>query len=83
MLSNRNYYNCKLIKNRIDLYLYEMAQLFANLGTDSTLEDIQAAYKKENEMIDKIAELDAIHARAVDSFRVDSDLVTLCLIEVI
>ena len=31
----------------------------------------------------KIAELDAIHARAVDSFRVDSDLVTLCLIEVI
>ena len=31
----------------------------------------------------KIAELDAIYARAVDSFRVDSDLVTLCLIEVI
>jgi hypothetical protein len=32
---------------------------------------------------DKIADLDAIHARAADSFRVDSDLVTLCLIEVI
>ena len=31
----------------------------------------------------KIAELDAIHAKAADSFRVDSDLVTLCLIEVI
>ena len=32
---------------------------------------------------DKITNLDAIHARAVGSFRVDSDLITLCLIEVI
>jgi hypothetical protein len=42
-----------------------MAQLFANLGTDSTLEEIQAAYKKENEMIDKIAELDPEKALSI------------------
>lgn len=65
MLSNRNYYNCKLIKNRIDLYLYEMAKLFVNLGTDSTLEQVQAAYKAENEYIDKIAELDPEKALSI------------------
>lgn len=55
----KNYYNCKLIRNRIDSYLYEMAKIFCNVGTDSTLEEIQEAYKKESEWIDKIAELDA------------------------
>jgi NDP-sugar pyrophosphorylase family protein len=55
----KNYYNCKLTRNRIDLYLYEMAKIFCNIGTDSTLEEIQEAYKQESEWIDKIAELDA------------------------
>jgi len=54
----KNYYNCKLTRNRIDLYLYEMARIFTNLGTDSTLEQIQEAYRQENELIEKIAELD-------------------------
>ena len=40
MINQRNYQTCKLIKNRIDLYLYEMAILFANLGTDSTHEEV-------------------------------------------
>ena len=65
MLSNRNYQTCKLIKNRIDLYLYEMARLFANLGTDSTLEEIQDAYRQENDYIDKIAELDPDKALSI------------------
>ena len=47
MINQRNYQTCKLIKNRVDLYLYEMAILFANLGTDSTVEEIQDAYRKE------------------------------------
>ena len=38
---------------------YEMAILFANLGTDSTVDEIQDAYRKEKEYIDLIAELDA------------------------
>ena len=59
LMDVRNYYNCKLIRNRIDLYLYEMAKVFCNIGTDSTLEEIQDAYKRESELIDKIAELDA------------------------
>lgn len=59
LMDVKNYYNCKLIRNRIDLYLYEMAKIFCNIGTDSTLEEIQEAYKQESEWIDKIAELDA------------------------
>ena len=65
MLSNRNYQTCKLIKNRIDLDLYEMSRLFANLGTDSTLEEIQDAYRQENDYIDKIAELDPDKALSI------------------
>ena len=64
-MSNRNYQTCKLIKNRIDLYLFEMSKLFANLGTDSTIEEIQTAYIRENEMIDKIAELDPDKALSI------------------
>jgi len=65
IMNNRNYQTCKLIKNRIDLYLYEMAKLFTNLGTDSTVEEIQAAYRQENEYIDKIAELDPDKALSI------------------
>jgi len=65
IMSNRNYQTCKLIKNRIDLYLFEMAKLFTNLGTDSTIEEIQTAYIRENEMIDKIAELDPDKALSI------------------
>jgi hypothetical protein len=61
----KNYNTCKLVRNRIDLYLYEMARLFANLGTDSTLEEIQAAYRTENEYIDRIAELDPDKALSI------------------
>ena len=57
-MDTRNYQTCKLIKNRIDLYLYEMAKLFTNIGTDSTLEEVQYAYAKEKEYIELIAELD-------------------------
>jgi hypothetical protein len=58
MINQRNYQTCKLIKNRVDLYLYEMAILFANLGADSTKEEVAEAYKREAEYIELIAELD-------------------------
>lgn len=58
MINQRNYQTCKLIKNRVDLYLYEMAILFANLGTDSTQEEVAEAYKREAGYIELIAELD-------------------------
>tara|TARA_R110000803_G_scaffold83072_1_gene149256 strand:+ start:137 stop:274 length:138 start_codon:yes stop_codon:yes gene_type:complete len=35
-----------------------MSILFANLGTDSTLEERENAYRKEREYIELIAELD-------------------------
>lgn len=59
------YYTCKLTKNRIDLYLYEMAKLFTNLGSDSTLEEYQEAYRKENEYIDLIEKLDPVKAQSI------------------
>jgi hypothetical protein len=64
-MDTKNYHNCKLTRNRIDLYLFEMASLFTNLGTDSTVEEIQLAYIKENEFIDKIAELDPEKAQSI------------------
>ena len=58
MINQKNYQTCKLIRNRIDLYLYEMASLFTNIGIDSTVEEIQYAYRREREYIELIAELD-------------------------
>jgi len=49
MINQRNYQTCKLIKNRV---------LFANLGKDSTAEEVSEAYKREAEYIQLIAELD-------------------------
>jgi hypothetical protein len=42
-----------------------MARLFTNLGIDSTLEEYQEAYRKENEYIDLIAELDPVKAQSI------------------
>ena len=66
-MDTKNYQTCKLIKNRIDLYLYEMAQLFTNIGTDSTVEEIQDAYRREREYIELIAELDPEKAERLRS----------------
>jgi len=55
----------------------------ARIDSDPENKIVGILQKEVRTTQDKIAELDAIHARAVDSFRVDSDLVTLCLIEVI
>ena len=35
-----------------------MAKLFTNIGMDSTVEEIQSAYRREREYIELIAELD-------------------------
>lgn len=64
-MATKNYQTCKLIRNRIDLYLFEMAKLFTNIGIDSTFEEIKNAYKKENEYIDLIAELDPVKAKSI------------------
>lgn len=67
----KNYQTCKLIRNRIDLYLFEMAKLFTNIGIDSTFEDIKNAYIKENEYIDLIAELDPVKAKSIRPYGVE------------
>lgn len=66
-MDTKNYQTCKLIKNRIDLYLYEMARLFTNIGIDSTVEEIQDAYRREREYIELIAELDPEKAERLRS----------------
>jgi len=67
METNRNYQNCKLIRNRVDLYLYEMSKLFTKIGIDSTEEEVQEAYRRENEYIDCIAKLDPEKAKNLRS----------------
>lgn len=65
METNRNYQNCKLIRQEVDILLKEMATIFTNIGTDSTQEEVAEAYKKENLLIDKIAELDPAKAESL------------------
>ena len=59
------YYTCKLTKERIDEYLFEMAKLFTQLGADSSNEEYEEAYRKENEYIDLIALLDESKAKSL------------------
>ena len=55
----------------------------ARIDADPENKIVGILQKEISDAKNKIAALDAIHARATDSFRVDSDLVTLCLVEVI
>ena len=64
-MDTKSYQTCKETRNRIDIYLYEMARLFTNLGSDSTEEEVQEAYRKENEYIDLIAELDPVKDKSI------------------
>lgn len=61
-MDTKNYQTCKLIRTRIDLYLFEMSKLFTNIGTDSSQDEIDWAYAKEKEYIELIAELDPVKA---------------------
>ena len=61
----KRYDNCKLTRSHIDEILKDMASIFTNLGTDSTLAEIQEAYQKENALIDQIAELDPDKAKSI------------------
>jgi len=65
MINQKNYRTCKMIKMQVDELLHEMAVLFANLGTESTQEEIDRAYKLENALIDKIAEIDPNKAMSI------------------
>ena len=65
METNRNYQNCKLIRQEVDILLKEMATIFTNIGTDSTQEEVAEAYRKESLLIDKIAELDPAKAESL------------------
>jgi len=65
MINQKNYRTCKMIKMQVDELLHEMAVLFANLGTESTKEEVDRAYKLENALIDKIAEIDPNKAMSI------------------
>lgn len=60
-----NYQDCKLTKAKIDDLLHRMAILFQNLGSDSTIAEVQDAYRKENELIDQIALIDPAKAQSI------------------
>jgi len=67
-MNTKNYQTCKLTRNRIDLYLYEMAKLFTNLGTESTEDEVAEAYRREAEWIKLIAELDPVKAKSISPY---------------
>jgi hypothetical protein len=46
-----------------------MASLFTNLGSDSKLYEIKEAYIKENELIDRIAEIDPGKAQSIRPYK--------------
>jgi len=49
---------CIALKEKTDSLLREAASLFANEGKDSTQEELNEAYRKERELMLRIAELD-------------------------
>lgn len=56
-------------KEAIDFLLKDMAKLFTNLGTESTIEEINEAYRQENELIDAIAILDPEKAKSIRPYK--------------
>jgi len=44
--------------SRVDSILHELAILHSNVGTDSTREELDVVYNKENYLRRKIAEID-------------------------
>ena len=61
----KTYQTCKLIKTKIDNHLQEMSSLFANLGTDSTEDEVMQVYLEESYLIDKIEWLDPVKGRSL------------------
>jgi hypothetical protein len=59
------YDTCKATKRKIDSILKEMSILFVNLGTDSTHEEVEQAYVRENLLIDRIQEIDPEKAQRI------------------
>jgi hypothetical protein len=56
-------------KEQVDDLLRQMASLFTNLGSDSKLYEIKEAYIKENELIDRIAEIDPGKAQSIRPYK--------------
>jgi hypothetical protein len=59
------YYTNPSVKAQIDEHMHMMAIEFANTGKDSTFGEMKRAYKVENELIDKIAEIDSEFAKII------------------
>lgn len=57
-MSNTLYYKNDSVRHQIDGILFEMAQLFANTGMDSTLAEHKQALKKEQDLMDEIDKID-------------------------
>lgn len=57
-MSEIKYRTNRAIRRKIDFILHEMAMLFANTGTDSTLAEMREAYRREQELMDEIKGLD-------------------------
>jgi len=49
---------CRCVKDYIDERLMQAASIFANLGTDSTPEEVVFAYQEERRLIKEIANVD-------------------------
>jgi|13_taG_2_1085334.scaffolds.fasta_scaffold07126_11 predicted nucleic acid-binding Zn-ribbon protein len=59
------YFTNRGVKRRIDELQREMASIFANTGRDSTNDEMRQAYRKEQELMDKIKDFDPNYEKLI------------------
>lgn len=71
------------IRSQKEMLKFQVDRIQSRIDQDPENRIIGVWQKELQESKDKIARLDTIHAKAINSFDVNADLVTLCLIELI
>ena len=71
------------IRSQKEMLKFQVDRIQSRIDNDPENKIVKVWLTELQSAKDRIARLDSIHAKAINSFEVDADLVTLCLIEVI
>ena len=71
------------IRSQKEMLKFQVDRIQSRIDNDPENKIVKVWLTELQSAKDRIARLDSIHAKAINSFEVDADLVTLCLVEVI
>ena len=71
------------IRSQKEMLKFQVDRIQSRIDNDPENKIVKVWLTELQTAKDRIARLDSIHAKAINSFEVDADLVTLCLVEVI